>query len=240
MRIIKTTIRRYSLVYALAGTILTISCSSNEDGDSGEALEDGKSTVIRDLAGDTNASMGGDTPGKTKKGFDTFLFRFSDRKQIWIRNAADSAQYLKTKEWDIAFTGPYNSEVYVNKGNYEFNPGFGGPASSAVIKIDKPYAEVDAAPSDQEFTASEINKIGWAVNQGADGWFFYSLDTHIMLAIKSRTYVIHLPDGKYAKLELINAYQGNPPAVTNLNWPAPYLTFRYYVQNDGSKNLKTK
>ncbi|MEL1254143.1 HmuY family protein [Flavobacterium sp. DGU38] len=220
--------------------LVITSCSNNEEGDAWEGLEDGKSTLIRDLAGDTNGSMSGQTPGKTKKGFDTFLFRFSDRRQIWIRNAADSAQYLKTKDWDIAFTGPYNSEVYVNKGSYEFNPGYGGTATSSVVKIDKPYAEVDAAPSDQEFAASEINKIGWAVNESANGWFFYSLDSHIMIAIKNRTYVIQLPDGKYAKLELINAYQGNPPTVTNLNWPAPYLTFRYFVQTDGSKNLKTK
>ena len=220
--------------------LVIASCSSSEDTQASTELEDGKSTVIRDLAGDTNGSMGGQTPGKTKKAFHTFLFRFSDKKQIWIRNAADSAQYLKTKDWDIAFTGPYNSEVYVNKGSYEFNPGYGGPATSAVIKIDKPYEQVDAAPADDTFASSEINKIGWAVNEEAAGWFFYSLNTHIMIAIKNRTYVIKLPDGKYAKLELINAYQGNPPTVTNLNWPAPYFTFRYYVQQDGSKNLNTK
>ena len=228
------------LLPVLCFWLVIASCSSNEDTQASTELEDGKSTVIRDLAGDTNGSMGGQTPGKTKKGFHTFLFRFSDKKQIWIRNAADSAQYLKTKDWDIAFTGPYNSEVYVNKGSYEFNPGYGGPATSAVIKIDKPYEQVDAAPADDTFASSEINKIGWAVNEEAAGWFFYSLNTHIMIAIKNRTYVIKLPDGKYAKLELINAYQGNPPTVTNLNWPAPYFTFRYYVQQDGSKNLNTK
>lgn len=130
--------------------------------------------------------------------------------------------------------------MYVNKGSYEFNPGYGGPTTSAVVKIDKPYADVNLAPSNEEFAASEINKIGWAVNKDANGWFFYSLDTHLMIPIKNRTYVIQLPDGKYAKLELINAYQGNPPTVTNLNWPAPYFTFRYFVQTDGSKNLNTK
>lgn len=237
MRTIKN---NYKSLFVLLVSLAITSCSNNEEGDAWTGLEDGKSTVIRDLAGDTNGSMGEEAEGKTKRGFDTFLFRFSDKKQIWIRNAADSAQYLKTKDWDIAFTGPYNSEVYVNKGSYQFNPGYGGTATSAVVRIDRPYAEVNTAPSDEEFTASEINKIGWAFNDSADGWFFYSLDTHLMMAIKNRTYLIHLPDGKYAKLELINAYQGNPPTVTNLNWPAPYFTFRYYVQNDGSKNLNTK
>ena len=204
------------------------------------SLEDGKSTVIYDLAGDTGASMGDGTDGKEQRPFKIFLFRFRDQKQIWIRNASDSTQYLKTLDWDIAFTGPYNSEVYVNKGSYEFNPGYEGPATSAVVKIDKPYAQVDTAPANEEFAQSDINKIGWAGDNEQPGWFFYSLNTHIMVPIKNRTYVIHLPDGKYAKLELINAYQGNPPSVTDLNWPAPYFTFRYYVQNDGSKNLSTR
>lgn len=230
----------YKIVLVLLFPLAIVSCSNDDSSDPWEGLEDSKSTLIRDLAGDTNGSMSGVTDGKTKKGFDTFLFRFSDKKQIWIRNAADSAQYLKTKDWDIAFTGPYNSEVYVNDAKYSYNPGYGGPAESYVVKIDQPYAEVSTAPSDTEFANSQINKIGWAVNEDANGWFFYSLDTHIMIPIKNRTYVLKLSNGKYAKLELINAYQGNPPTVTNLNWPAPYFTFRYYVQNDGSKNLNTK
>ncbi len=221
MKKMKTIKSKYKLLLVLLVSLAIASCSNNDESNTTADLEDSKSTVIRDLAGDTNGSMGEGVDGKTKTGFDTFLFRFSDKKQIWIRNAADSIQYLKTKDWDIAFTGPYNSEVYVNKGTYEFNPGYGGSANTAVIRIDKPYAEVNEAPSDEEFANSEINKIGWAVNENADGWFFYSLDTHIMIAIKNRTYVIKLPDGKYAKLELINAYQGNPPTVTNLNWPAP-------------------
>ena len=228
------------LLIMLLVSLAIASCSKDEDLDPWAAFEDGKSTLIKDLAGDTNGSMSGESQGTTKIGFDTFLFRFNDKKQIWIRNEADSIQYLKTNDWDIAFTGPYNSEVYVNKGSYQFNPGYGGTAHSAVVKIDKPYDEVDTAPSDEAFAESNINKIGLAFNEDAAGWFFYSLDTHIMIPIKNRTYAIQLPNGKYAKLELITAYQGNPPTVTNLNWPAPYFTFRYYVQEDGSKNLNTK
>lgn len=228
------------LLFVLLVSIAITSCSKDEDGDAWAGLEDGKSILIKDLAGDTNGAMGETAEGKTKIGFDTFLFRFSDKKQIWIRNAADSTQYLKTNDWDIAFTGPYNSEVYVNKGSYQLNPGYGGNATSAVVKIDKPYDEVLTAPTDEAFTESKINSIGWAFNESASGWFFYSLDTHIMIPVKNRTYSIQLPNGKYAKLELITAYQGNPPTVTNLNWPAPYFSFRYYVQEDGSKNLNTK
>ncbi|MBT2560150.1 HmuY family protein [Pedobacter sp. ISL-68] len=220
----------------LALPLLIASCKKDEVGPS---LEDGKSTVINDLAGDTQASMGNATPGKEQRPFYIFLFRFKDQKQIWIRNAADSAQYLKTKDWDIAFTGPYNSEVYVNDKDYQYNPGFGGTAESSVVMLNKSYDNVSQAPQDQDFNTSDITKIGWAASESIPGWFFYSLNTHISQAIPNRTFVIHLPDGKYAKLQLISVYKGNPPTVTDLNWPAPYLTFRYYVQQDGSKNLST-
>ena len=220
--------------------VLSLGSCKKDELDPNEVLQDGKSIVVTDLAGDTQAAMGSGTPGKEVRAFYTFLFRFKDQKQIWIRNAADSAQWLKTKDWDLAFTGPYNSEVYVNDKDYQFNPGYGGTAKSAVVMLEQSYDTLHQAPSDQAFNASEVTKIGWASSATSNGWFFYSLSSHIMQAIPNRTYAIRLPDGKYAKLQLINAYKGNPPSVTDLNWPAPYYTFKYYVQQDGSKNLQTK
>jgi len=219
--------------------LLALGCKK-DDAAPAEILEDGKSTVVYDLPGDTNGSMAEYVPGKTKQGFDVFLFRFRDKKQIWLRNEADSARWLKTAEWDIAFTGPYNSEVFVNNANYKYNPGYGGQAeNTAVVMIDGPYARVDEAPTDEEFDRSEVNKIGWASSPSSNGWFFYDMGTHISVPIKARAYAIRLPDGKYAKLQLVSPYQGNPPEVTNMHWPAPYFTFRYYVQQDGGRDLKT-
>lgn len=218
--------------------LLVMACGKDEDWQ--PFYEDGKSTVIYDLAGDTEASMGDGVDGKDRRDFNIFLFRFRDGRQIWVRNAIDSATWLPTKEWDLAFTGPYNSEVFVNNTYHEFNPGYGGEAKhSAVILIRQPYEAVHVAPSDEEFDASDVNKIGWAASDASYGWFRYSLQTHIMQALPNRTYVMRLPDGKYGKLQLINAYKGNPEAVTNMNWPAPYYTFRYFVQQDGSRNLDT-
>ena len=234
MNTIRTTKVLY-LLFILPIGLLT-SCKKQEVESS---LEDGKSIIIKDLAGDTQASMSEGVDGKQKRPFHIFLFRFKDQKQIWIKTKTDSSQWLKTSDWDIAFTGPYNSEVYVNDKNYRFNPGFEGPAESAVLKVDQGYEKVVLAPDDQEFNSSQITKVGWASTQGANGWFFYSLSNHLMQGIPNRTYVIRLPDGKYAKLQLLSVYKGNPPVVSDLNWPAPYLNFRYYVQNDGSKNLNT-
>lgn len=216
------------------------SCGKEED--LRPSLEDGKSVVIEDLEGDIEAAMGdsAEDEGKTKRSFQTFLFRFKDKKQIWIKNENDSAQWLQTKDWDLAFTGPYNSELYVNNANEESNPGFEGDATNtAVIKIDQPYSTITEAPSDEEFDNSTVQKIGWNATENGHGWFEYDMSGHIMQAIPNRTYVIRLPEGNYAKLELFSAYLGNPPAITDLFWPAPYYTFRYFVQKDGSKNLKT-
>lgn len=234
------TIKKVHILFYMFATLLFTACSSNEE-DTSASLTDGKSTVISDLAGDTGAAMGGSTNGKEKRPFHTFLFRLKDQKQIWLHTKADSLQFMKTNDWDLAFTGPYNSEVFINSAKYQYNPGYEGPAAkTAVVLVNGKYDNLNQAPVDAEFDASSITKIGWASSESSSGWFFYSLSSHIMQAIPDRTYAIRLPDGKYAKLQLVNAYKGNPPAVTDLNWPAPYFTFRYYVQNDGSKNLSTK
>jgi hypothetical protein len=216
---------------------LLSSCGKEED--ARPALDDGISTVVYDLPGDTEASMGQAVDGKQQRPFYTFLFRLRDQRQIWIKNAADSAQWLKSADWDLAFTDEYNSGLYLNNAHFEHNPGYQGAAiSTAVVLVKEAYENVHSAPSDEVFANSTVNKIGWASSETSNGWFQYSLNTHIMQALPNRTYVLRLPDGKYAKLQLINAYKGNPQTVTNMNWPAPYFTFRYFVQQDGSRNLR--
>jgi len=212
--------------------LLAFVACKKEEADPWAYLEDGRSIVVRDLPGDTNGAMGETADGKTKKGFDTFLFRLADQKQIWLRNAEDSARWFKTDEWDLAFTGPYNSEIFVNNGSDRFNPAhkYGSAGTMRAVFVLKPYSEVHGPPADEELESSRVSKIGWAdFPTEQPGWYTYSLATHIMVPIKNKTYLLRLAGGRHAKLELVNAYQGNPPAVTNLNWPAPYFTFRYLI-----------
>lgn len=223
--------------------LVVLAACKKEKTNQDTSLDDGKSTVIRDLAGDTNGSVGNPGDGKTKKGFTTFLFRLADKKQIWLYHAADSLSWLKSKEWDLAFTGPYNSEIFLNNNSYALNPGYEGNASkTAVVLLKQPYANVTQAPGDEEFDRSEPKntEIGTYSSEKPNGWFGYDMSKHIMKRIPNNTYVLRLPDGKYAKLEILSAYKGNPPVVTQLYWPAPYFTFRYFVQQDGSRNLNTK
>lgn len=218
--------------------LLLVACKKE---DTRPSLDDGKSTVIRDLAGDTLASVGAPSAGsgKIKRPFYLFTFRLRDRKQQFVRDAADSAAYLKNADWDLAFTKEYNSLVTVNNGTAAGTPGYGGPGRGAMVVVDKYYDQVTEAPSDEVFTQSGIAEAGWDAGNG-NGWYFYSLQNHICVPIRRRTYIIRTAAGMYAKLELANIYLGNPPQVTDLFWPAPYLTFRYYVAEDGSRNLSTR
>jgi len=209
----------------LALTVLIFSCSKKDDQ---PALQDGNSVFIADLMGDTSANM---TGGGS---FKTLYFSFATGSAVAV-----SDEEKATGKWDLAFTGPYNAEVFVNYGGYQYNPGYGGPGKGAVVQLDVPYDQVNTAPSPEAFDAAIMTKIGWDAG-GGNGWFFYSLDNHIAVPIRNRTFALRTADGKFAKLELLNSYKGNPPVVTDLYWPAPYFTFRYFVQQDGSGNLKTK
>lgn len=221
----------------VALALLFAACS--KDDDATPSMEDGKSTVIYDLAGDTKASMMDGVDGKEQRDFYTFLFNLESKRQIWLRPESDST-VMQTDEWDLAFAGPYNSIVSINNATQQDNPGYEGPADkTAIVLLEQSYESVTSAPSDAEFDSSNLTSIGQADNELSPGWYAYNSSTHVMRPYTNRTYALRLPDGKFAKLQLYSVYKGNPPAVTDMYWPAPYLTFRYFVQQDGSRDLDT-
>lgn len=210
-----------TLSIALAAVLMISSCTKDEVK---PQLQDGKSTVVNDLPGDV---------GKTvSTGFKTFYFSFATNAKV------DSTQKL-TSQWDIAFAKEYNSYVSINNATNDASFGFGGTGKGGMIAANKAYDQVTQAPSDDDFNKSAITAAGWDSGNG-NGWYFYDLKTHFAIPVKNRTYVLRTADGKYAKLEMVSMYKGAPAVVTDLNWPAPYFTFRYYVQQDGSRNLSTK
>lgn len=220
------------LLFILSGVL--ISCTKDQEN---PQLEDGKSTIIKDLPGDLGASMADGVDGKVKRPFEDFYFRLSGKEQI-----KDTAIYAKTLNWDIAFTGIYNSMIKVNSGTDPLSPGYGGEGKGLIVAIEKPYQEVTMAPTLAEMESGNLSFVGWDKYPQPyyKGWYFYDLRTHISVPVKGRTFVFLTADGKFAKLELLNIYKGNPATVTDLHWPAPYFTFRYYVQEDGSRDLKTQ
>lgn len=214
-------------------------CSKSNDG-SGVELADGVSVVITDMAGDVEASVGSTGPGKQPRDFHTFLFNFSTKKQTWLKTAADSSTYFPRTDWDLAFTNFYNSTIYVNDGSTKDKPWTGNGAKHKIILLKKDYDLVTTAPTDAEFENSNLNGVGIISDEDSQGWYAYNFTSHLVQVVPNRTYALKLSNGKYGKLKIVNVYKGNPPAVTDLNWPAPYFTFKYFIQEDGTKNLKTK
>lgn len=216
-----TTVKTIGLLFSVL--VCFASCTKDEIK---PQLEDGKSTVIKDLPGDV-----GNTVGSGRE-FEPFYFSLSTGVKV-------PATQKQTSAWDIAFAKEYNSYVSINNATDDKSFGFGGTGKGAMVIVNQPYDQITQAPSDAEFTNNGITSSGWDSGSG-NGWYFYELKTHIAVPVKNRTYVLKTADGKFAKLQLISMYKGAPATVSDLNWPAPYFTFRYFVQQDGSRNLSTK
>ncbi|BAV07469.1 hypothetical protein SAMN05421788_109178 [Filimonas lacunae] len=192
--------------------------------------------------------------GKESGKYNIFLYRFSDKKQQFIRDGADSARYLKTSDWDIAFTDNFNSIIWLNNAGYAKNPGYGSPLTkTSLVMYEYGYDFMSEAPADSVFDAVPASnmQIGFAseFGTGVNAWYEYSTTTHLAQPYPYRAYYLRLQEinpatgqstYKYGKLQLISIYKGAPEVVTDYNWPSPYFTFRYYIQPDGSRNLKTK
>ncbi|SKD10282.1 HmuY protein [Chitinophaga ginsengisegetis] len=226
----------WKMSVSFAAALLMASCSGKDN----DALQPADAAItIRDLPADTAASMGEGVDGKEKRPFYTTTFSFKNQQTHVIRNAADSASYLQNADWDIAFSKEYNSFVVINNGKIAGTPGYKGPGVGNLVIVEQPFDNVTTAPSDEVFQSQGLAGVGWDNGNGL-GWFFYSLNNHICVPVRNRTFVLKTATGNFAKLEILNIYKGNPPVVTDLFWPAPYLTFRYFVQTDGSRNLKNR
>jgi hypothetical protein len=212
----------YKLLFVALFAIITVSSCTKEEVK--PQLEDGSSTVVNDLPGDVGSTI--------TSGFKTFYFSFTTNAKV------DTSQ-KQTTAWDIAFAREYNSYVSINNGSNSSSLGYGGTGKGAMVIVNQAYDKVTEAPADAEFTSNGVTAVGWDSGNG-NGWYFYDLKTHIAVPVKNRTFVLRTAEGKYAKVELVSMYKGAPNVVTDLNWPTPYFTFRYYVQQDGSRNLSTK
>jgi hypothetical protein len=184
--------------------------------------KDGKGIIyVTDLPGDTTASPG--APAKT--------IYFS----LVTNNTVDSSQRL-TGNWDIAFSNIYNSYVTINNGTNTNSPGYGNTIQGALYLVSQPFDSVKVVPASSTVNVNGSVGMDGYPSASWPGWYQYNVTTHILTTIQGKTLVIRLASGKYAKLEMISLYKGSP-ASPSLTTPVPYLSFRYWVQTDGSTNL---
>lgn len=186
--------------------------------------------------------------GKEAGKYSMFLYRFKDGWQHFIRDAADSTRYLKTADWDLAFTGEMNSTIFLNNGRNKIGPSTGSPITkSSLIMYEYGYDFMDEAPEDEFFDSRPADNllISYAsqYGPGVNSWYEYG-STFIAKPFPYKAYYLRLeqPDGSYlyGKLQLISMYKGAPEVLTDANWPSPFMTFRFFYPEGWQQKPKDK
>jgi hypothetical protein len=123
------------------------------------------------------------------------------------------------------------------------NGGTSGPGQTQAQIVNGIFDEQVEAPADGYKSDAE----GMYAIAGAD-WYNYTGQAgnpaNAIIAIPGKVIVVKTADGRYAKVEIVSYYYGNPNTTTaefaNMNTrPASrYYTFRFIYQPDGSRNLK--
>ena len=148
-------------------------------------------------------------------------------------NLVVESSHSDTDKWDIAFRGSY---IFVNGG-------VSGPGEGAALLVSKSFEEIVTAPEGQY---SQDTADALAIPSGSNnGWYRYTASSFPANAILPLEVVIvlRLANGHFAKLEILSYYLGNPDinspdfASVLTRTAAGFYTFRYFYQEDGSRNL---
>lgn len=149
-------------------------------------------------------------------------------------NGAVSNTDSASTKWDIGFRG---TTIIVNGG-------VSGPGGTEGQIVDGIFDELAEAPVSGYTTDSQSAK---AIP--GSGWYTYTGEAtppapqHAILPIAGKILVFKTADGKFAKVEVVSYYQGNPDTTTAsfadlATRPASrYYTFRFIYQPDGTTNL---
>lgn len=138
-------------------------------------------------------------------------------------------------KWDIAFKAT----------TIKVNGGTSGPGTATAQIVSGGFDDLIEAPADGYNTDAAS---GFAIT-GSNGWYTYtgaaaSGPQHAILPIAGKTIVVKTANGKYAKLQIVSYYKGNPNTATtefaNLATRplSGYYTIRYMIQADGSRKLQ--
>jgi hypothetical protein len=207
--------RKISILIA-AALVITISACDKDDDSSPAPLE---AKTVNDI--NSNPADNG--------GFSLY-FNLTTGTAV---PATDSA----TTKWDIAFK---TSIIKVNSG-------ISGPGSAAAQIVSTGFDDLLEAPADGYATDGAS---GYAIPTGSNnGWYAYtgpatSGPQHAILPIAGKTIVVKTANGKYAKIQVVSYYKGNPNtssaefADLTKRPLGGYYTIRYMIQADGSRKLQ--
>lgn len=199
-----------NFIWFFIATALIASCSKdNESNTQTPPTTTAKTITIYDLPADTG-----------KKGIFTL---FSLRDSSIISNS-DSL----TTKWDIGFAG---TTIITNSGVR--GPGKGG----AIILTDVDFNSVKEAPETGYRIENSLTDLAIPTGSG-NGWYNYDPQTHIVSPIPGRVIIIRTADGKYAKMQIISYWKGNPQPIDPFQHKERFYTFKYVYQPDGSRKFE--
>lgn len=144
--------------------------------------------------------------------------------------------------WDIGFKGT----------GIIFNGGTSGPGQGAAQLLSETFASVTEAPASgyiadgSNTSCPEVVTPGgtfpgspFAICTGSDnGWYTYSPQQNLISPTAGRTIVLRTGEGNYAKVRILNYYEGNPTAPDPNTDASRYFTFEYVIQPDGSRDFQ--
>ncbi len=191
--------------------LFMVSCSKDNDDKATPDDQDSVSvTKIENLPADPHIR---DEDGNVVSGTNEYtFFRFSDSS---IVANSDSA----TDKWDIGFR---STSVILNGG-------VNGPGNVEGQVVKSVFEEVATAPEKGYLQDTEEGNV-------FSEWYNYNMTKHIITPEPGYILVIHTNDDKYVKVEILSYYKNNPSEITSDD-ASGYYTFRYVVQQDGSKSF---
>lgn len=189
----------------------------------------------------------------------TLYYSLEGKKEI-------AASYAKTRQWDVAFGGLYNSFLSGNNGSNGANNGSGSSGVGGILILEQAFDAVTAIPNDAQFkTGANVVGTDDAGDYGQGmGWYLYDFggahvrnteyeNQHVAYAlaeplrlangttINPRTVVVKTAKGNYAKIRMISCYKD---LYKQSEWhrtaPHMYFTFEYIIVPAGSTKFETK
>ncbi len=156
-----------------------------------------------------------------------------------LRNAAADSN---STNWDLSFE---STGIYINGG-------ISGPGNGAAVVLNQLFEDVTQAPADNAFRVDAaggnanlaIVAQGNTMPPAALGWYTFTsipggMGASLITPTPGRTIVVRCANGQFAKVQIQSYYLNAPdPATVTVSTPARYYTFRWAVQNDGTRNLR--
>ena len=176
------------------------------------------------------------------------------------------ATHQKTRNWDLAFGGLFNSFLSGNNGSNNTNLGKGSTAEGGILILSESFDNVINIPADSEFKTGG-NLIGtddYGYFGEGTGWYLYDFNGNIVrngaeedqhvaytlyngltlkdnTVISPRTIVVKTAKGHYAKIKMISCYKDlYNPEDWKKSSPKMYFTFEYIMVPKGSTKFEIK